>query len=191
MTEAISEDDMEWQELVIDGYDRALHEVEAALEGLTRKDLDQQPDPNCNTIGWTVWHLVRGQDSQIAALAGKEQLWIADRWHEKFGRPANAADTGYGDTPEAVRAFRSPDAGTHLAYFRATIDQSKRYISILKSHDLDRNVHEPWFPPRPTLGGQVVSVMADALVHAGEIDYLRGLLTAMGKLEARDKQTIP
>ncbi len=46
-------------------------------------DLDRQPHRACNSLGWTAWHLTRVQDSQIADLMGKKQLWIKDAWYKK------------------------------------------------------------------------------------------------------------
>jgi hypothetical protein len=59
---------MEWRDLVIDGYGRALNMLEQALKGVTTHDLNKQPKPDCNSMGWIVWHLTRGQDPQIADL---------------------------------------------------------------------------------------------------------------------------
>jgi len=53
---------MEWQQLITDIYKRILQELEHALDGLTVDDLNQQPHPNCNSIGWLTWHLTRAQD---------------------------------------------------------------------------------------------------------------------------------
>ncbi|MDO8491731.1 MAG: hypothetical protein Q7T04_06945 [Dehalococcoidia bacterium] len=54
---------MEWRNLIIDGYGRVLEIVEPALAGMTKAGLDKQPRPDCNSMGWIVWHLTRGQDS--------------------------------------------------------------------------------------------------------------------------------
>ena len=66
---------MEWRELIVDGYDRLPELVEEVLAGVRAADLDWPPRPGCNPLGWTVWHLTRVQDSQIADLAGEPSLW--------------------------------------------------------------------------------------------------------------------
>ncbi len=173
---------MDWRDLVIDGYGRVLEVLEPALAGLTRADLDQRPCADCNSIGWIVWHLTRGQDAQIAALSGKEQLWTKGGWHTKFKRPADADDTGFGHTSEEVAAFKSPGRETLLEYYRATLEASKAYILTLSEAELDRKLDEPWYQPPPTVGVRTVSIMADCLEHAGEVAYLRGLLKGKGWL---------
>ena len=175
---------MEWQELITDGYGRVLEELEVALTGMTQDDLDQQPHPDCNSMGWLAWHLTRVQDDHIADLMGEEQLWLRDGWYVRFNRAPDAKDIGWGHSSEQVSAFRSPDVETLLAYHRAVLERTKRYIATLSLADLDRELNEPWFQPLPTVGVRLVSIMSDDLQHAGQVAYLRGLLKGKGWLEA-------
>lgn len=172
---------MEWRALILDGYDRLPELMKEALAGLRAADLDRQPHPDGNSIGWTAWHLTRVQDSQMAELMGQEQLWIKEGWARKFKRPADPDDTGYGHTPRQVSAFRSPSVRTQLDYLRVVVRRTKRYLASLSPADLDRKLDEPWFRPRPTVGVRLVSVLADCHQHAGEASYLRGWLEASGK----------
>jgi len=173
---------MNWQDLIIDGYGRALELLEPSLAGLSQADLDRQPKPDCNSIGWIAWHLTRVQDSQIADLTGEQQVWIQDKWYARFNRDADSEDTGYGHTLEEVAAFKSPAPRVFLEYYRVTLEQTKRYLFSLSLNDLDRQLGEPWFQPPPTVGVRIVSIMADCLQHSGEIAYLRGLLKGKGWL---------
>ena len=75
---------MEWQDLIIDGFGRVLEMVEPALKGLSPGDLNRQPKPDCNSMGWIIWHLTRGHDAQIASLMNEEQVWIKDKWYDKL-----------------------------------------------------------------------------------------------------------
>lgn len=169
---------MTWRDLIVDGYDRLPALMREALSGLTIADLKRQPHRDCNSLGWTAWHLTRVQDSQIADLMGAEQLWTKDGWHRRFKRPADPEDTGYGHTPEEVRAFESPGVKTQLDYLRATVARTRRYLGSLSPSALDRTLDEPWFEPLPTVGVRIVSVLADCHQHAGQASYIRGLLKA-------------
>jgi hypothetical protein len=169
---------MEWRELIVDGYDRLPDLMKEILGGLRPADLDWAPRPGANTLGWTAWHLTRVQDSQIADLMGAEQLWLRDRWHARFGRPADGDDTGYGHTPEEVRAFRSPSGRVQLAYLRAVVERTKGYLATLTPEALARELDEPWSRPRPTVAVRLVSILADCHQHAGEASYIRGLRLA-------------
>ena len=173
---------MEWRDLVIDGYGRVLEVLEPALARVTKTDLDERPHPDCNSMGWIVWHLTRGQDSQIAALMGQEQLWTQDGWYRKFKRGPDPDDTGFGHSSEDVAAFKSPGAKTILDYYRAVLERTRQYLQTLSTAELGRELDEPWYQPRPTVGVRIVSIMADCLEHAGEVAYLRGLLKGKGWL---------
>jgi len=60
---------MNWQQLLIDGYNRIQDSMERTLNGLTQEELDRQPKPDANSIGWLCWHLTRGQDKGIVYLS--------------------------------------------------------------------------------------------------------------------------
>jgi hypothetical protein len=171
---------MEWRELIIDGYGRVIETLERALVGLSREDLERQPHPDSNPMGWLAWHLTRVQDEHIADLMGEEQLWVSDAWHERFGRPADRGDLGWGHTSEQVAAFRSPDVETLLDYHRVVMERTKSYIAALPDAELDRELNEPWFQPLPTVGVRIVSVLDDSAQHAGQVAYVRGLLMGKG-----------
>jgi hypothetical protein len=172
---------VEWRELMVDGFDRLPELMEEVLAGVRADDLGWPPRPGCNPLGWTVWHLTRVQDGQIADLMGEADLWTRDGWHKRFGRPPDHEDSGYGHTAAQVRAFRSPTVRVQLDYLRAATDRTKQYLSSLSPSDLDRELDEPWYTPRPTLGVRIVSILADCHQHAGEASYIRGLLKARGK----------
>ena len=172
---------MEWRELIVDGYDRLPEVVEEVLAGVRAADLDWPPRPGANPLGWTVWHLTRVQDAQIADLMGEPDLWTRDGWHAKFDRPPVHDDHGYGHTAAQVRAFRSPSAKVQLDYLRATTDRTKRYLAALSPAELDRRLDESWYTPRPTVAVRIVSILADCHHHAGEASYIRGLLKARAR----------
>jgi len=175
---------MKWQGLIIDGYSRVLELLEPALADLTQSDLDEMPKPDCNSIGWTTWHLIRLQDAQIADLIGEEQVYLKDKWYAKFSRKPDAGDTGFGHTSEEVAAFKSPPRQILLDYYQATFAQTRHYITGLSLKDLDRQLNEPWYQPPPTVGVRIISIMADCLQHSGEAAYARGLLKGKGWMDA-------
>ena len=172
---------MEWQQLIIDIYVRISQVLDRALEGLTQDDLNQQPNPDSNSMGWLAWHLTRVQDRAIADLAGEEQLWIKDEWHSRFIRPADPQDVGVGHSSEDLAAFSSPDAQTMLAYHHAVLERSKHYINNLSQTDLDREINHPRYP---RVGLRLLAIISDNLQHAGQVAYVRGLLKGKGWLDA-------
>lgn len=161
-------------ELLIEAYDRVPQNVEAVLRDLPTDHLLVRPDPAANTIAWLVWHVGRGQDAQIADVAGTEEVWTAEGWAERFGLPLDVHDMGYGHTSEQVAAVRA-DAQLLRGYVRDVHQAAATYLARLEPDDLDRVVDERWDPP-VTLGVRLVSVVADALQHVGQAAYLKGHL---------------
>ena len=170
---------MEWIDILTDGYNRVPEYVGRILDGLTYDDMKWMPSKDSNPIGWSIWHGIRGMDAQIASLAGTEQLYIKDGWARKFNRPADAGDTGFGDGPAEVAAFEPPDASVLLGYTEASVKRAIEYMNTLTSKDLDRELGGHWTPP-PTVGVRLVSIMEDAVIHAAEAAYARGLRQGMG-----------
>lgn len=171
---------MKWHDILIGSYESVLKTLERVLDGLNQDDLNWQPGPDCNSIGWLAWHLTRAQDSLITSLTGEEQLWLKDKWHAKFGRAPDARDTGSGHTQKDVAGFKSPPVATLLDYHRAALERSRRYILTLSETDLDRKVVDPRFQPPPTVGSRLIMVLGDGLQHAGQAGYVRGLRQGKG-----------
>jgi hypothetical protein len=170
---------MECREMISASYKGVLETLERALDGLTKEDLNWQSRPDCNSIGWLTWHLTRVQDSFIASMMGEQQLWIQGGWHTKFGRPPEANDAGFGQTPQDLAKFKSPDIKTLLGYHRAVLERSQRYISTLSAADMDRELQGPPYLP-PKLGLRLIMVLSDGLQHAGQVAYIRGLRQGLG-----------
>jgi len=50
------------------------------------------------------------------------------------------------------------------------------YLDRITAADLDRELDEPQWNPRPTAGVRLVSVLGDCLQHVGQVAYVRGLI---------------
>ncbi len=174
---------MEWQQLIIDIFNRIAEQLKEVLEGLTPDELNQQPAPDANTIGWLNWHLTRSHDRNMSELAGKEQLWTGDGWYTKFNRAPDPAETGVGHSPKDMAAFRAPDSRTILEYHNAVLERIRDYIgSTLAEAELDREVYSPTFCNTHTGRRRLLGVINDGLQHLGQAAYVRGLLKGHGWL---------
>jgi uncharacterized damage-inducible protein DinB len=163
------------REVLVEGYERLPGLVRAAVEGLGPQELAWAPAPGANSVGWLVWHLIRGQDAQLAEVADAGQVYADPRWAPRFGRPVEAADTGYGHTATEAAAVRPESAEALLEYHDAVHARARAYLADLTDGDLDRVVDRRWDPP-VTLGVRLVSILDDCLQHIGQAAYLRGLL---------------
>ena len=143
-------------------------------------ELNSQPKPDSNSIGWLVWHLTRWQDFQASNSLGKEQVWLEQGWNEKFGRPADANDTGMGHKEEDLAKYKSPDAVTLIGYNKAVLERLREYIGTLSESDLDKVVEGTPITPPPTVGLMTIGLWSDGMQHTGQVGYVRGLIQGMG-----------
>ncbi|MCH6545462.1 MAG: DUF664 domain-containing protein [Deltaproteobacteria bacterium] len=165
---------MEGSAIVLDAFGRVRDTLQSALADLTAEELIREPHP---PIGWLAWRLTRVQDSQLSRLAGIEEAWIADSWHERFNMPLNATDYGPGltHTREQVAAFRAPDAQTLLDYYDTVYVRSKTYLATVTPQELDRELNEPRYQPLPTVAVRLVSIITSDTQICGQILYFRSL----------------
>ena len=167
---------MKWQQLIGNIYTEISEELERALDGLTVDDLNQQPDSDCNSIGWLAWHLTRCQDAVNDDLTGEGQIWVKDGWYSRFGRAPDSYDTGWGHSSEDVGAFKSPNAGTLREHHRAVLEKTLHYINNkLTEADLERE-----YKGTTKVCELLVGIINDNLQHVGQVAYLRGLLKGKG-----------
>lgn len=140
--------------------------------------LNAHPGGHPNSPAWLLWHAAREIDVQVAHLSGRDQVWTAQGFDERFGLEVDPDGLGYGHTPEQSRAVTvSEDAAglqllqDHLAAVGA---HAQEYIGTLKETDLDEVIDRSWDPP-VTRGVRLVSVFDDAAQHVGQVAYVMGM----------------
>jgi hypothetical protein len=177
---------MEAANLVLDALERVRGMVRDALRDLSPEELLSPPKPH---IAWLVWHLSRVQDANFSGLMNKPQLWIADGWHARFGMPPEPRDYGSGhrQTRAQVDAFTCADKDLLLVYLDAVFARTEQYLSTITNEDLNRVLNEPQYDPLPTLSVRFASVINCNTRHAGQIEYLRGLIKQQGWFPAAEK----
>ncbi|MFD1718209.1 mycothiol transferase [Georgenia deserti] len=163
--------------LLVEAYSRVPDSAARVLDGLDLDALTYRPDPQANSISWLIWHLARGQDAQVADVAGTEQAWTADGWAERMALPFDDWDTGYGHTSDQVAQVRM-GAEDLLGYLEDVHRRTVQYLTTLTEADLDEVIDESWDPP-VTRGVRLVSVVDDDVAHLGQAAYLRGLIERM------------
>jgi len=171
---------MEAKDIVIDALGRIHGILHRTLAGLSLDELHRQPSHDTNSIAWLTWHLTRVQDNGISGLFGQEQAWISQGWHAQFGMAADPDNEGQGHTPEQVAAFRAPSLQTLLDYHDSVSTRSHNFVAGLAAAEFNRELDEPQYQPRPTVGVRLVSILSDNMQHAGQVAYLRGLWQGLG-----------
>ncbi len=161
-------------DVLTEGFGRLDDLVRTAVSGLDERQLAERIGPQANTVAWLVWHLAREQDAQIAALVDAAEVWTADGWADRFALPLDPADNGYGNTPDQVAEVRA-SAELLIGYADAATAASVVYVSGLTDDQLDEVIDPGWDPP-VTRGVRLVSVLDDAIQHAGQAAFVRGVL---------------
>ena len=171
---------MNYEQFILDMYVRLFQELEQVLKGLTIDELNIQPTPQSNSIGWLVWHTIRSQDRMNADLFGEEQLWIREKWYARFNRKPDPKESGVGHSPEEAAAFRAPDTQIYIEYYQVVFGRTKKYITTrLSPQDLQREVFSPTLGTINTVEGRLIGTINN-LQHIGQAGYVKGMLKGFG-----------
>ncbi|RFA15614.1 hypothetical protein B7R22_06455 [Subtercola boreus] len=160
-------------DVLADAFTRVLGSVHGVLRGVTPTDLAARIDPGANTIAWIVWHIGRGQDAQVAALAGTEEVYTSAGWHERFGLPFPASASGYGQSASDVAALDTVTADLLTGYVEAVHARTLEVLAGLTPGELSRIVDDSFDPP-VTLAARLVSVVNDGTQHVGQASLVKG-----------------
>lgn len=161
-------------DVLTEGFGRLDDLVRVAVSGLDDRQLTERIGPQANTVAWLVWHLAREQDAQIAAMQDSQEVWTAEGWADRFDLPLDRDDNGYGNSLAQVAAVQAP-ADLLIGYAEAASKASIAYLGGLTDEALDDVIDPDWNPP-VTRGVRLVSILDDAVQHAGQAAFVRGVL---------------
>lgn len=143
------------------------------VEHLGANALAWRPSPAANSIAWLIWHTARVEDSHVAEIAAREQVWVEGGWARQLGLPADYDDTGYGHSAAQVGQIK-PGPGPLLRYVDAVTQMVRDYLQGADEADFDRIIDRSYDPP-VSAGVRFLSVIGDAYQHLGQAGYVRGL----------------
>jgi uncharacterized damage-inducible protein DinB len=166
---------VEARDLLRDAFERIREDVHRAVDGIAADQLLLRPDDGANTIAWLIWHLTRVEDDHVSEIAGRPQTWMSGGWNSRFGTDPDEDNTGYAHTPAQVAAVVPDRVDSLLAYHNAVHTATLEYLETVDGSELDRIIDRRWDPP-VSVGVRLVSVINDAMQHAGQANYLRGLI---------------
>lgn len=162
-------------ELLRDAFGRIRESVHGAVRDLSPDDLHVRLDNDANPVAWLIWHLTRVQDDHLAGAAGTEQVWTAQDFQSRFGLDLPADATGFAHSRSEVDKVRVDSAALLTEYHDAVHAATDEYVKGLRDADLDKVIDASWDPP-VTLGVRLISFIGDGFMHAGQAEYVRGIL---------------
>jgi uncharacterized damage-inducible protein DinB len=111
----------------------------------------------------------------MADIFDAEQVWVTGDWGRRFGVDSDASNTGWNHSWDEVETIRPDSAKALLEYYDAVSELTRGFLATVTAKDLDRVVDTRWNPP-VTLGVRLVSIADDEIQHAGQANYVRGIL---------------
>lgn len=169
-------DTLGWQTMTALLLRRVQRDLHTSIEGLSTEDLNRRIDRQPNSIGWLAWHLTRSHDRNLSEMAGHTQLWIAERWHERFDRFANPAETGYGHTSQEAMNFISPSCSVVLQYHDAVVSMGLEYLASSPHDEAARMTFSPTLENTRSVHDRLAGVIVEGLEHVGQIALMTSLL---------------
>ena len=154
--------------------------LHGALEGLSPEQLHAVPggNPKTNTIAWGAWHVVRTEDNVVRFVLQNRRapVWTEGGYAEKLGLPPVAQGTGM--SAEEAHALRLTDLGVFREYMAKVWASSDEYLATLDAAALDRMVTIKPLGEMPVGRALAQVCVAHGMMHAGEIELARTLVSA-------------
>jgi hypothetical protein len=150
-------------------------ETQASLKGMTLDQILWRPAEESNPMAWLAWHIARTQDLRSSHLLGLEQIWIEDGWHERFGLPADPANTGRGDSDADVSALQPESVEAVAMYCALASSRVREYVGSLRPGAENDVIDNPEGGQSP-LGAVLNRMVHGGLSHVGQLMYVRGLI---------------
>ena len=163
---------MDLMTFIRQSYNEVYDRIVASCQGLTQEELMWRPAPHTNPIAFILWHAARAEDRMIRDAAQTPEVWITQRWYEKFGHPKEMADVV--EDAHQRDTLTLPSLEVLLGYLEAVHKNTLECLKRISPTDFNR-VPDPGRPDR-TIGSRIRHVTVHGSNHHGQIDYLRGLM---------------
>ena len=155
--------------------------IDLALRDLDEEEFKRIPAPDCNSVGWTLWHLSRVIDSFIhTRLRDLPQLWDTNNWAQHYGMPADGENRGLGWTHQMVCDWQPPSRELQMEYFEQVRSALREYLPGLTDAQMQQaKIIPPVSEPR-TVAAALGQMTWDCVSHGGQIAFMRGMYKGMG-----------
>lgn len=167
---------MDAKELLLRSLEESHGYLTKALNGLTQEEATWSPSPECNSIAFILWHMIRVEDFFVnRVIQHEKELYETKKWQEKLGTPAKA----YGYTVEELKAWPAPKLEILREYANSVQENTLAFLNSIPNERLSE-------VPRPDRSPDSIGVMLEHLIteialHVGQIAYLRGVQRGLDK----------
>ena len=169
----------EYKDAIASGMQEYLDGLKRAVDGLTSTELRWQPTLGSNHILWTVWHMARVEDEWMnECVHGGNGLWLRHGWREKLG--LGTEGSGFGDTPDDVRAMPDVSIDAVMAYYEAVRDAALKVLDGLTEEHFEKELPHPIRRQGLNLRWVLGHVLVEEAQHLGQIVYVRGMIRCFG-----------
>ncbi len=172
---------MALKDFIQNSFDRHYAALMRAVEDLTPEELAWRPGPESHSIGFVVWHYGRALDLWIQTLTkSAPQLWESE-WAQKFNRPPDPNDLGFGYTAEQLATFTLPDPTVLLGYAEAMRANTMAYLEGLDDTALETVTMTRRDGERIPLAAMFEMLIWEVNQHGGQAAYIRGMQRGLGQ----------
>jgi len=167
---------MEAKELILRSLEQSQGYLTKALDGLTQEEAAWSPTPECNSIAFILWHIIRAEDFYVNRIIQREkELYEAESWQEKLGTPIKA----YQYTLEELQAWPVPKLEVLREYADSVREKTLAFVNST-SPEILSEVPRPERSP-DSIGATLGRVSTEIALHVGQIAYLRGIQRGLDK----------
>ncbi len=125
-----------------------------------------------NPIGFLFWHMPRREDYHLQErIQSVPQIWQSEGWHQRIGLDPEA--TGFGFTPEQVKAFKVPSLEQAIAYYNQVREATLGYLRAATDQTLTSPMPDM---PDTSIAAYLMPRIGHEHEHWGQIDYLKGIM---------------
>ena len=171
---------MEGVEILTKSLEQSLGDSNKALDTLTQAEVAWSPKPDCNSIAFILWHMVRVEDMFVnRMILGKPELYESAGWAVKLGTPPGDSGGGGRYTLEQLQAWPVPTLENLKGYRDAVRENTLSFLKTADSARLDATPAVTRFPGNT--GALLTRMITEIAEHSGQIAYLRGQQRGINK----------
>jgi len=171
---------MEAIELITKSLEQSMGDVNKALDGLTQQEVSWSPKPDCNSIAFILWHMVRVEDMFVnRMIQGKAELYESAGWAGKMGTPPGDSGGGGRYSLEQLQAWPVPKLETLQGYRNAVRNNTLSLLKTITPSKMDELPTSTRFPG--SIGALLSRMITEIAEHSGQIAYLRGQQRGINK----------